>query len=381
MIRGIGFLLGLALAGCGAQSTEDLPQRSAPDVGIVTLAAQNIVPRDELPGRVVAFRVAEVRPQLSGILVRRRFEEGSVVRAGQVLYEIDPESYQAAYDQAEATLDHARATAASLGGKAERYATLVKSKGISQQHHEDAQAAYRQALASVKMQEAALRTAHLNLERTHVMAPISGHIGRSMVSEGALVTAGQNSALATIQQIDPIYVDLVQPSQDVLRFKRRSSAGNARSVTARVTLRLEGRDHYEHTGILKLTELSVDPRTGSVTLRAQFPNPNGLLLPGMYVRAEVDQGLEQTVILAPQQAVIHNAKGEPTARVIDAANQVEERVLTTLATMADRWIVVDGLQAGERLIVEGVQRIAPGQSVNPVEVSNMLDPVAFSYDR
>ena len=223
----------LALAGCGAQSTEDLPQRSAPDVGIVTLAAQNIVPRDELPGRVVAFRVAEVRPQLSGILVRRRFEEGSVVRAGQVLYEIDPESYQAAYDQAEATLDHARATAASLGGKAERYATLVKSKGISQQHHEDAQAAYRQALASVKMQEAALRTAHLNLERTHVMAPISGHIGRSMVSEGALVTAGQNSALATIQQIDPIYVDLVQPSQDVLRFKRRSSAGNARDKTNR----------------------------------------------------------------------------------------------------------------------------------------------------
>ena len=297
-----------------------------------------------------------------------------MVRAGQVLYEIEPGSFEAAHEQAQAALATAQASIASLRGKAERFGELVKANAVSRQEHEEAQAALVQAEAGVKAAKAALKAARINLEFTRIEAPISGRIGRSSVTEGALVTPGQATALATIQRIDPIYVDVVQSSLELTRLKRRFISGDMAPASTRVSLRMEDGLPYPHPGTLKFAEVAVDAATGSVTLRAEFPNPQGLLLPGMYVRAQVESGVERQAVLAPQRGVARNEKGEPTALVVGRDDKVELRTLEVRSAAGDQWIVTGGLQEGDRLVVDGLQRAHPGDKVKPVPIAAAASP-------
>ncbi|MET3184190.1 UNVERIFIED_ORG: membrane fusion protein (multidrug efflux system) [Variovorax guangxiensis] len=357
----------LVLAACGARQTSDT-EAAPPEVGVMALHAGDVPVHTELSGRTAAFRVSEVRPQVNGIVRKRLFEEGSMVRAGQVLYEIEPGPFEAAHEQAQATLATAQASIASLRGKSERFGELVKANAVSRQEHEEAQAALVQAEAGVKAAKAALKAARINLEFTRIEAPISGRIGRSSVTEGALVAPGQATALATIQRIDPIYVDVVQSSLELTRLKRRFISGDMAPASTRVGLRMEDGLPYPHTGTLKFTEVAVDAATGSVTLRAEFPNPQGLLLPGMYVRAQVESGVERQAVLAPQRGVSRNEKGEPTALVVGAGDKVELRALEVRSAAGDQWVVTGGLREGDRLVVDGLQRAHPGDKVKPVPV-------------
>ncbi|SEM49240.1 membrane fusion protein, multidrug efflux system [Variovorax sp. YR750] len=363
----------LALAACGARQTSDT-EAAPPEVGVMALHAGDVPVRTELSGRTAAFRVSEVRPQVNGIVRKRLFEEGSMVRAGQVLYEIEPGPFEAAHEQAQAALATAQASIASLRGKSERFGELVKANAVSRQEHEEAQAALVQAEAGVKAAKAALKAARINLEFTRIEAPISGRIGRSSVTEGALVAPGQATALATIQRIDPIYVDVVQSSLELTRLKRRFISGDMAPASTRVSLRMEDGLPYPHAGTLKFTEVAVDAATGSVTLRAEFPNPQGLLLPGMYVRAQVESGVERQAVLAPQRGVSRNEKGEPTALVVGAGDKVELRALEVRSAAGDQWVVTNGLREGDRLVVDGLQRAHPGDKVKPVPVSTAAAP-------
>ncbi|RSZ30172.1 MULTISPECIES: efflux RND transporter periplasmic adaptor subunit [unclassified Variovorax] len=363
----------LVLAACGARQAPDT-DAAPPEVGVMALHASDVPVHTELSGRTAAFRVSEVRPQVNGIVRKRLFEEGSMVRAGQVLYEIEPGPFEAAHEQAQATLATAQASIASLRGKSERFSELVKANAVSRQEHEEAQAALVQAEAGVKAAQAALKAARINLEFTRIAAPISGRIGRSSVTEGALVAPGQATELATIQRIDPIYVDVVQSSLELTRLKRRFISGDMAPASTRVSLRMEDGLPYPHAGTLKFTEVAVDAATGSVTLRAEFPNPQGLLLPGMYVRAQVESGVERQAVLAPQRGVSRNEKGEPTALVIGAGDKVELRALEVRSAAGDQWIVTGGLREGDRLVVDGLQRAHPGDKVTPVPVSAAATP-------
>jgi membrane fusion protein (multidrug efflux system) len=365
----------LVLAACGARQA---PETAAapPEVGVMAMHASEVPVHTELSGRTAAFRVSEVRPQVNGIVRKRLFEEGSMVRAGQVLYEIEPGPFEAAHEQAQAALATAQAGIASLRGKAERFGELVKANAVSRQEHEEAQAALVQAQAGVKSAQAALKAARINLEFTRIEAPISGRIGRSSVTEGALVAPGQAMALATIQRIDPIYVDVVQSSLELTRLKRRFISGDMAPASTRVGLRMEDGLPYPHAGTLKFTEVAVDAATGSVTLRAEFPNPQGLLLPGMYVRAQVEAGVERQAILAPQRGVARNDKGEPTALVVGKDDKVELRALEVRSASGDQWIVTGGLREGDRLVVDGLQRAHPGDKVKPVPVSAAATPAS-----
>ena len=365
----------LVLAACGARQA---PETAAapPEVGVMAMHASEVPVHTELSGRTAAFRVSEVRPQVNGIVRKRLFEEGSMVRAGQVLYEIEPGPFEAAHEQAQAALATAQAGIASLRGKAERFGELVKANAVSRQEHEEAQAALVQAQAGVKSAQAALKAARINLEFTRIEAPISGRIGRSSVTEGALVAPGQATALATIQRIDPIYVDVVQSSLELTRLKRRFISGDMAPASTRVGLRMEDGLPYPHAGTLKFTEVAVDTATGSVTLRAEFPNPQGLLLPGMYVRAQVESGVERQAILAPQRGVARNDKGEPTALVVGKDDKVELRALEVRSAAGDQWIVTGGLREGDRLVVDGLQRAHPGDKVKPVPVSAAATPAS-----
>ncbi|QDQ27208.1 efflux RND transporter periplasmic adaptor subunit [Chitinimonas arctica] len=376
MLKKIAYLcLPMGLLGCGAAAEGEPPPMPAPKVGTVVLAEQDAVIRTELAGRTAAYRVAEIRPQVAGIVQRRLFTEGAEVKAGQVLYQIEAASYQAAREQAEASLHDASANLDSQQAKLTRQDELIKLKVVSQQAHDDAKAAFRQAQANYKSRQAALKAASLELERTRVVAPISGRIGRSTVSEGALVSLGQVQPMATLQQLDPIYVDIVQSSQALLQLKRQL-AGGMQSGRARVALKLEDGSAYEHPGVLQFAEVNVDPASGAVTLRAQFPNPDGLLLPGMFVRAEVEQGVRRRALLVPQQGVTRNEKGQPTALVVNARNQAEARLLQVQGTQGKHWIVTAGLQAGDRLIVDGLQRAVVGQPVEPVALAPATASVA-----
>lgn len=365
----------LVLAACGARQA---PETAAalPEVGVMAMHASEVPVHTELSGRTAAFRVSEVRPQVNGLVRKRLFEEGSMVRAGQVLYEIEPGPFEAAHEQAQAALATAQASIASLRGKAERFGELVKANAVSRQEHEEAQAALVQAQAGVKSAQAALKAARINLEFTRIEAPISGRIGRSSVTEGALVAPGQATALATIQRIDPIYVDVVQSSLELTRLKRRFISGDMAPASTRVGLRMEDGLPYPHAGTLKFTEVAVDAATGSVTLRAEFPNPQGLLLPGMYVRAQVESGVERQAILAPQRGVARNDKGEPTALVVGKDDKVELRALEVRSASGDQWIVTGGLREGDRLVVDGLQRAHPGDKVKPVPVSAAATPAS-----
>ncbi|HEO8958056.1 TPA: efflux RND transporter periplasmic adaptor subunit [Enterobacter hormaechei subsp. steigerwaltii] len=355
----------LLLTGCDNAQTS-APQRPLPEVGIVTLMSQPVSVVSELTGRTAAAMSAEVRPQVGGIIQKRLFTEGDTVKAGQALYQIDPSSYRAAYDEAAAALKQAQALVQADCQKARRYAQLVKDDGVSRQDAEDAKSTCAQDKASVESKKAALESARINLNWTTVTAPIAGRIGISSVTPGALVTAQQDTALATIRGLDSMYVDLTRSSADLLRLRKQTLASN--SDTLNVSLILEDGSSYSEKGRLALTEVAVDESTGSVTLRAVFPNPQHQLLPGMFVRARVDEGIMNDAILAPQQGISRDAKGTATALVVNASNKVEQRQLETGDTYGDKWLVLSGLKAGDKLIVEGTDKVTAGQEVKAEEM-------------
>lgn len=342
------------------------------EVGTYTLSAQNVTLIRELPGRTKATLSSEIRPQVSGIIQARFFEEGALVKKDAVLYQIDPSSYQAAFDEAKATLQNAEALLESSRLKSERYADLVKIDGVSKQDMEDAKASYLQAIASVEAKKAALQTARINLEYTKIKAPISGRIGTSSVTVGTLVTASQTTALATIRTLDPIYVDLTQSSTQLLKLRALLEQQGVKHGSTKLALKLEDGSLYKQSGVLQFQEIAVDESTGSVTLRATFPNPDGVLLPGMYVRALMDEAINSAAILVPQQAIQRDPKGNATSLVVNAENKVEKRVLTTDRVIGDTWLVNSGLSTGDRVIVEGVNKVRVGDSVRVMDVTTTL---------
>jgi membrane fusion protein (multidrug efflux system) len=346
--------------------------RPPAQVGVVTLEPERVTLTTDLPGRTSPFRIADVRPQVNGIILKRLFIEGAEVQAGQQLYQIDPAPYQAAYDSAQAMLAHATAELASAKALSDRYKALGASHAISKQDYDNALASELQAQADVATAQAAIETAHINLVYTNVLSPITGRTGRS-VTEGALVTADQTTSLVTVQQLDPIYVDIPQSTASLLRLKRELASGQIKSTgqnSASVTLTLEDASQYDQTGQLQFAETTVDQGTGSVILRAVFPNPANLLLPGMFVTARLQEGVNDHGILCPDQGITHDQRGEPTALVVTADNKVELRVLTTDRAIGDKWLVSQGLQAGDRVIVDGVQKAVPGATVQPVEMTS-----------
>lgn len=353
------FAIASLLVACKDQA-EPSAAPPAPLVGVVTVEARPFTLTAELPGRTTAFRIAEVRPQVNGIIQKRLFKEGTEVKAGQQLYQIDAAVY-------EATLKSAQASLAASQSLAERYAELVKDNAVSKQAHDEARAASLQA-------QAGLERARIDLQYTKVLAPISGQIGRSLVTEGALVNNGQVQPLATIQQLDPIYVDVTQSSSDLLRLRRDLAEGRLQKAgdnAAQVKLKLEDGSVYQHEGKLEFSEVSVDAGTGSVTLRALFPNPDKILLPGMFVKAQLVGGVKSEAILVPQQGVTRNPRGLPVAMVVNADNKVEPRTLNAERAVGNLWLVNSGLEVGDRLITEGLQFIQPGVTVQTKPADNL----------
>ncbi|UZJ61503.1 efflux RND transporter periplasmic adaptor subunit [Pseudomonas sp. KU26590] len=347
------------LSGC-SKKEEAAPAPPPPQVGVVTLKTQAYTLTSELPGRTTAFRIAEVRPQVNGIILKRLFTEGADVKAGQQLYQIDPAIYQA-------TLDSAKATYESSNSLAGRYKQLINEQAVSRQE-------YDTAVGSAREAKAAVQTAEINLRYTKVYAPISGRIGRSLVTEGALVSNGQTDAMATIQQLDPIYVDVIQSSAEMLKLRRELESGKLQKAgdnSAKVKLVLEDGSLYPIEGKLEFSEVSVDQTTGSVSLRAVFQNPDHTLLPGMFVHARLQSGVAENAILVPQQGITRDLKGTPTALVVNADNKVESRTLVANRTIGSDWLVEKGLSAGDRVITEGLQYVKPGAEVKVAEATNV----------
>lgn len=355
----------ILLAACGQQQA---PKKGPVEVGVVTLTAQNVTVSTELPGRTASTMMSEVRPQVAGVIQKRLFTEGSTVRAGQPLYQIDPSLYRASRDEAQATLASAQANAAAAQAKASRYRTLGESEAVSAQDRDDVIATARQATAAVQQARASLQTTGINLNFTQVRAPISGRIGRSSVTPGALVTASQTTALATIQQLDPIFVDVTQSSSKLLQLRRALAAGRALPASAAIRLKLDDGTDYPLEGRIEFAEPIVDPDSGTITLRARFPNPDGLLLPGMFVRVVAPQSVVPNAILAPQTGISRDPKGNATALVVNQANKVERRIVTAAQAIGDKWLITSGLKAGDRLIIEGTDKVQPDDSVKAVAV-------------
>jgi membrane fusion protein (multidrug efflux system) len=361
---------GLILVGCEHKQP---PPPVTPEVAIVTVQPEQVVLTTELPGRTSAYLVAEIRPQVNGIIQERLFNEGSDVKAGSVLYKIDSAPYQAAYNNAVAALAKSEANLPPIRLKAERFKHLIDLKAISQQDFDNADAALKQAEADIESSKAMVESARINLTYTRVIAPISGRIGKSNVTVGALVTAGgstqQPTALTTIQQLDPIYVDVPQSTTELLRLRRRVEEGHLHHSgenQSKVRLILEDGTMYPLEGTLKFRDITVDPTTGSVTLRVIVPNPKGLLLPGMFLRAVVQEGINNDAILIPQQAVSRDPMGNPVTLIVDGEGKVAQRMLTLDRAIGDRWLVASGLAPGERVIVEGVQKVRPGTAVKVI---------------
>jgi len=352
------------LQACSKQAPAE--QAAAVEVGVVTLKTQSVALKSELAGRTTASLMSDVRPQVSGIVKSRRFEEGAQVKAGQVLYEIDPAPYRSAFAEAKADLENAEAAVAAAKARDERYKDLISIGGVSKQDADDVKATYQQAVATVALKKATLDTARINLGYTQVRAPISGRIGKSTVTPGALVTANQETALATIRTLDPIYVDLTQSSAQLLRLRKLLGSEGMKSGSANVRLKLEDGSDYALPGMLQFQEVMVDEATGSVTLRAQFPNPDNVLLPGMYVRAVLDDAVSTQAILAPQQGVTRDARGNAIAMVVSSDNQVEQRAIVAERVIGDQWLISNGLASGDRLIVEGLNKVHVGDTVRPV---------------
>lgn len=368
---------GLVLTGCNEQETQQQSaQRPAPTVGVVTLKAEPLNMTTELPGRTAAYRIAEVRPQVGGIILKRNFIEGSDIKAGVSLYQIDPATYQAAFNSAKGDLAKAQAAAEIARVTLNRYKPLLGTNYISKQDYDTASSALMQANAAVVAAQAAVENARINLAYTKVTSPISGRIGKSTVTEGALVTAGQPTALATVQQLDQMYVDITQSSNEYLRLKQELANGTLRQENgkAKVKLVLENGQEYTKEGSLEFSDVTVDETTGSITLRAVFPNPDVTLLPGMFVRARLDEGVRSAALLVPQQGVTRNPRGEATAMVVNADNKVEPRILTAVQAIGDKWLVTDGLKAGDRVIVTGLQKIRPGVQVTAQEADGQAAP-------
>lgn len=367
-------VLGLILltAACEDQPRGAAAQPAPPPtaVTVVTLQRQEVPVTTLLPGRTAAFQEAEVRPQVGGLVRERLFTEGQAVTAGQPLFQIDPATYEAALSRAEAALARAEATQRAAAGTANRYRTLVRTQAVSQQNLENAEAALREAQADVLSARASLETARIDLGHTRVTSPIAGRTGRSSVTVGALVTANQAASLVTVTQLDPIHVDVTQPSAALLQQRRDIESGALRRASAEIAparLILEDGSRYPHPGQIQFSEVIVDQGTGSVTLRAVFPNPDQLLLPGMFVRAEVEEGVTDRALMVPQQAVLRTPRGEPMAYVVNAEGVVEQRILQAGRAIGTDWMVTGGVQAGDRVVVEGVQRIRPGARVNATE--------------
>ncbi|MBP7052436.1 MAG: efflux RND transporter periplasmic adaptor subunit [Phycisphaerae bacterium] len=356
---------GLLPGGCDRRQQQSSVPPVIPEVVAVTVQTQRVVLTTELPGRTSPYLVAEIRPQVSGLVQKRLFTEGSDVQAGQVLYQIDPAPFQAALDSARAALARSEASLPSIRSRVERYKDLLDDKAVSQQDYDDAVSALNQAEADIQYWRAAAETARINLDYTRVTAPISGRIGRSSITDGALVTAYQPVALATIQQLDPIYVDVRQSTATLLRLKQRLEDGRLNQDQANqneVELILDG-TKYSSEGTLQFRDVTVDPTTGSVIVRAVFPNPQGVLLPGMFVRAVVKEGVNDQAILIPQQAVSRDPKGRPVTMLVDGEGKVQQRMLVLDRAIGNQWLVLSGLAAGDRVIVEGAQKVRPGAAV------------------
>ncbi|MBK4784185.1 MAG: efflux RND transporter periplasmic adaptor subunit [Pantoea sp. Pent] len=360
------------LTGCDDNKSQQAAQQQPPEVGVVTLKNEPLKITTGLPGRTSAFRVAEVRPQVSGIILKRNFVEGSNVKAGDSLYQIDPATYQAAYDSAKGDLAQAQANARVAQLTVNRYKPLLGTKYISQQDYDNAAATAAQTAAAVQAAQANVETARINLAYTKVTSPISGRIGKSSVTEGALVSNGQTTALATVQQLDPMYVDVTQSSDDFLRLRGELESGQLKQNDgkANVTLLMQNGSAYSQPGTLEFSDVTVDETTGSITLRAIFPNPDHRLLPGMFVRARLDEGTNPTALLVPQTGVTRTPIGEATAMVVGADNKVEVRKITANQAFGDKWLVTDGLKEGDRVITVGIQRAKPGAQVTPQEVKD-----------
>jgi len=362
------FVLLLTLFACG-RAPQGPPPSGPPEVAVVVVKPEPVVINTELPGRVSAYLIAEVRPQVSGIIQKRLFTEGSDVKVGEVLYQIDPATYEAAYAAARATLARAEANVMSIRNRVERYKELVTINAVSQQDLDDASAVLKQAEADIESGKAAVETARINLAYTRITAPISGRTGKSTVTVGALVTANQPTPLSVIQQLDPIYVDATQSSASLLQFKRNMAAGRIKGDgpdQARAKLLLEDGTPYPSEGSLKFSDVTVDPSTGSFILRMVFPNPKHTLLPGMYVRPVIQEGIVERAILVTQQGVSRDPRGNPVALIVDGSGKVEQRMITIDRAIGDKWLVTSGLAPGDRVIVEGSQRIRPGVSVKVV---------------
>ena len=364
------------LSGCKKEEAPKAMAKQGPvEVDVVTLTTQPVKLEAELPGRTAAYRVAEVRPQVNGIVKKRLFTEGSKIAAGDVLYQIDPALYQSRLDSAKAALAKAKANEHSAQLKAERYKILIRKNAVSEMDQVDIEANWKQAVAEVASAEAAVNSARIDLEYTRITAPISGRIGKSMISEGALVTAQQSAPLATIQQLDPLYVDVTQSSTDLLRLKKNLSTGlvqNSESTRSDVTLLLEDGSKYEQTGSLEFSDVTVDQTTGSVTLRAIVANPDEELLPGMFVRARLTTGVKQNAILVPAESISRNKKGQAVVMLVNDQSTVEVRLIDSGQNMGGKVLVNDGLTAGDRLITAGFQKIKPGAPVKAVERQGAL---------
>ncbi len=361
LFAGIGCIL---LSACGDEAAPPAPP--PPEVGVITLASSTVSDVRSLPGRTSAFVIAEVRPQVTGIIEKRLFEEGSEVKAGQPLYQLDDAIYRAEHESRKAALAKAKATLQAAKLTADRTTELARIDAVSAQEAETAIATLEQATADVASAEAALRSAQVNLSYARITSPISGRTGKSNFTQGALVTANQDDPLTTVQQLDPIYVDLQQSSSELLQLRQDFGGANL-DQSAPVVLMLENGRRYQHTGELKFAGVSVDPETGSFGLRAVVPNPERLLLPGMFVRAVLERGQRSDAVLAPQRAITRDPKGNGLAMVVTADNKVEQRLVTTARTIGDQWLIEKGLQAGERVVVEGIQKVQPGMTVTPVE--------------
>lgn len=370
ILSGATLALALFLSACGAKP-QGGPDPNAPaNVGVVVIRTEPVNLTMELSGRTSASLVSEVRPQVNGVIKARLYQEGSNVRAGQALYQIDPAIYRASLDSANAALAQAQANATSAKLKADRYRELVAINAVSKQDNDDAQAAAQSAAANVQAQRAAVQQARINLDYTQVHAPISGRIGKSSVTPGALVTANQATALATVQNLDTIYVDVTQSAADLLKLRAAMAKGSVGAPTsAQVRLILEDGSLYPIAGRLAFSDITVDEGTGAIGLRAVFPNPNGALLPGLYVRARLEQGVATSGILVSQAAVSRDAKGSATVYVVDSAGKAQLRPIAVSRTVGDKWLVTGGLKAGERVIVEGLQNVRPGAAVKAAPIA------------
>lgn len=368
----------VALSACGEQGGQANAQSGGapkPTVTVIETQATAVPLTTELAGRTSAYLVAEIRPQVSGIIQKRVFAEGSEVKAGQVLYQIDPATYQASYDSARAGVVRAEAALMQARLSARRHAELVKIEAVSTQANDDAQAALALAEADVAAARAALKSSKVNLDYTRMISPISGRIGRSTVTRGALVTANQTAALATVQQLDPIYVDLTQSTTALLALREKVASGKIQAANGAVpvTLILENGQTYGRTGTLAFSEVTVDEGTGSVTLRAEVPNPDGHLLPGMYVRARIEQGVAPQAVLVPHKAVTRDPRGQAVVMIVTDAGKVEARQVSAEQSLNDQWVITDGLTGGERVIVEGLQKVRAGAEVSAELVPPQAD--------